>query len=141
MKLLDAIEVASQTESNHTVSIVRPRPCVSCDRCGRKGHISKNCYASTHEKGGSVDMQQNPIIVDTNSPPGIVLQTEQVVEPTINNQSIPVREVSATRPSSFYDAKSMSNGSTTHPLCSRCGRRGHVAANCFAKTNVIGDPI
>jgi predicted GIY-YIG superfamily endonuclease len=90
-----------------------------CLRCGREGHWINNCFA-TFDVGGK------PI-------------------PSANTRTIlPARSPKYT-PSfrSHYDSSAYSydssSGSSDDDCCFRCGRYGHWASECYARTTVEGD--
>lgn len=78
---------------------------IFCDRCWRKGHLSYKCYART-------DIEGNPL-----------QKRESEKRKSTSNQPFSPEEES----SGQMVIKDL--------ICSRCGRKGHLLDQCYAKTD------
>jgi cellular nucleic acid-binding protein len=93
----------------------------ACSRCGRTGHFSPDCYASTHAKGGHLvdDNESSDDSSDSSS------DDDEFVSYNRGSYAKPVPRA-VVSPSG---------------CCYRCGRAGHYASNCYARTDTDGDRL
>ena len=84
----------------------------ACLRCGRKGHFVAACYAGTHVDGRALKRGRTPCPSESES--------ESVSESETGSES------------------ESDDGRHT---CFRCGREGHYAGRCSARTRVNGQAI
>lgn len=87
---------------------------IMCDKCGRYGHISNDCYAKTHADGHQLNdksVKDKPV-------------KDKLDKPIKDKLDKPIKDK--------LDKKI---------ICYRCGRKGHVVTDCYAKTHVDGNQL
>ena len=97
---------------------------ITCFRCQREGHTIDNCYASTDKNGEE--------IIDYES-------EEEVFACSYCN-----KEFDSYKGAQFHEnvhCKNKSTKKTKENKCFRCGRSGHYATDCYAKTNINKEEI
>ena len=90
-----------------------------CYKCGEKGHFVKNCTKKESTDSGWF---------------GKIFETIKNINITLNINNN--EETESTDKSSSDESES-----SNEVVCYRCGREGHYANRCFAKTNVYGYKI
>lgn len=88
----------------------------SCETCGRLGHYATECYAKKTITGDE--------IIDV-----------EVYECEYCGKSFDTEKGALYHERVHCKSKPKSNS------CSRCGRSGHNASNCYAKTTITGDEL
>jgi len=83
-----------------------------CFKCGRNGHIAKDCFANSTVQGDSINESKIHSSFEPNK--------NKVIEKIKNSDK---------------------NDKTSLIICFKCGRNGHSAMTCYAKTTVEGDSI
>jgi len=89
---------------------------VSCERCGRNGHKSDSCYAKTDILGDIINDED---------------------EEDFWNCKYCEKSFDSFKGCSFHEnvhCKSK-NKSKKKPNCTKCGKMGHYASNCYVKKN------
>lgn len=89
----------------------------NCQRCGRTGHTTGDCYATTHKNG------QN-------------LENKKQYKPNSKNtrNSTTIEELD-------LDIDYVVINSNDKNICQKCGRTGHSHDQCYAKTHIEGHYI
>ena len=102
-----------------------------CLRCGRQGHYISDCFAKTDVNGERISEQTySPVRRSRTSD----RRSEFANNGTIYRYSMYSQleyESESESSESFFDEEA----------CHRCGRRGHWAVDCFARTDVHGKTI
>lgn len=91
-----------------------------CFRCMRKGHFANKCYARTYVDGSPIDDDESDY--------------EEVWICEYCNKGF-TTEREAEKHERFCKKKEKETA------CFRCGRTGHYANECYARTNVAGSKI
>ena len=94
-----------------------------CTRCGRSTHFVKDCYAKTDVYGNPIDQSEKYEEV-------WVCQT---CNGEFSTQAQCLNHEKFCKPANQQD--------WNRDNCHRCGRSSHVAKDCFAKTDINGNPI
>lgn len=131
-----------------------------CTRCGRNNHFIKDCYATKDVNGNDIiEEDKNPL----NKPPATftdviinvvkdittltlknMFENNNTVKPNIKNNNLFncayckkefETQKGATYHENFYCKKKNID------KCSRCGRKGHFASDCYAQTDVNGNKL
>lgn len=101
----------------------RRAPPGTCERCGREGHVCQQCYAKTDVEGHELDSGYSES--DEEEPPAA---RRRVVKTTSRER--------ARSPVSSRGARG--SGRAAGNACRRCGREGHFASQCYARTHASG---
>lgn len=110
-------EISLQRELDHANN--------ACLRCGRKGHFASKCFARSDVYGNSLS--------DSDSEDFYL-------------QNGPVKGKSGKRNGPYETRcppcdKGKGGKRNSYETCYRCGRSGHWANQCYARTNVNGTPL
>jgi predicted GIY-YIG superfamily endonuclease len=96
---------------------------LTCERCGRRGHDAKKCYAKTHVSGSKIELSCTGC--------GKLGHTEDTCY--------------SKKPDDQVEAKCEKCGKVGHDsekctakTCERCGRSNHDVEKCYAKKHVEG---
>ena len=121
-----------------------------CDRCGRDGHVNRDCYASRHANGRLLQPQasrsSSAAAASSSSPSRGVRcarceRTGHALEAcyaATRADGSPLRGVSAS--SSSAPAHTLYAGAGVTG-CTRCGRDSHSSHDCYASTHASGAPL
>lgn len=110
-----------------------------CTCCGRKGHFVKDCYANTDIEGNELE--------EVSEPP---TKKYQVAIPAIKKQigkkyeaAVPAIPAIKKQVTKRYEAPIpvVKKQVTKQQECFRCGRTGHYANSCYAKTTRYGSDL
>ncbi|XP_065321372.1 DNA-binding protein HEXBP-like [Gordionus sp. m RMFG-2023] len=113
----------------------------SCELCGRRGHIDKNCYSrdrKMNENGNAKPSEKNDIVChrcgfvghikrncmvkEANFKSGFPQRTSVVLQPVVRSIQNP----------SIKNVDKIENNNTDHDrMCFRCEEMGHIAINCI----------
>jgi len=100
-----------------------------CLRCGRESHFASDCYAKTNVEDGE-GIQDSPAkepVLGKRKDPPLKKEKKEEKGTLYQKQSPPIKRA---------------KGSDTGPdHCYRCGRGGHWAEDCYAKTDIDGRPL
>lgn len=88
---------------------------IRCFRCGREGHVASSCYATTDERGRAFKNEKT------------------------TQQSRPSQMIH--RPIDRESARDERNAGGSRDVCHRCGRPGHWASACYARTDADGNSL
>lgn len=99
------------------INIPKSKPNL-CEICGRSGHDASNCYAKTTVEGDK--------IIDA-----------EVYECEYCGKEFETEKGASYHQRVYCKSKPKPKSNT----CSRCGRSGHSASNCYAKTTVGGEDL
>ncbi|XP_065321159.1 DNA-binding protein HEXBP-like [Gordionus sp. m RMFG-2023] len=117
----------------------------SCELCGRKGHIGKNCYSRDRKTNENVTakpsekndivchrcgfvghIKRNCMVKEANFKSGFPQRTSVVINPVVRN----IQNPSITN----MDKTEIYN--TDHDrMCFRCEKMGHIAIHCIQSVN------
>ena len=84
-----------------------------CYRCGREGHFAYDCYAKTHVKGYLLN---------------VLIWTCEICNKEFDNKHEAEKHEIKCKNKKKYS-------------CNKCGRIGHYASKCYAKTHIKGYDI
>jgi hypothetical protein len=102
-----------------------------CTQCGRKGHFIASCHARTDVLGNELEYESSSDeeVVYYSRPNNPVPVVKKEIKKKVEAQYLkaPVKKTVEKKPERSY-----SNN------CFRCGREGHYATDCYAKTTVKG---
>ena len=92
-----------------------------CTRCGRKGHFVASCHATTHVEGNTI---------------------EDAIEEEVWACETCDREFEDEDACERHERRCSRNSvSSNRNKCYRCGREGHYANTCYARTTVDREPL
>ena len=108
----------------------------ACLRCGRIGHMSKNCYARTDSEGKAI--QKRTKLEQT----GSQIQESGYRKRNQTNDNMQNHCARTTSQRERPAAKLLKTSSRDHHhRCERCGRDNHTAEKCYAKKDANGKSI
>lgn len=136
-----------------------------CLRCGRKGHWSSDCFATTTVSGGPI-IDEGPKLARSGPPVqsygrGAVLTAQHFPVGNHFHEILPIDcsshearfkvqyGMDAARGGTNFQGVLSNSGMQVLQQelrhgqggCLRCGRKNHRSSDCFATTSVSGDPI
>lgn len=84
----------------------------ACTRCGRKGHFVKDCYARSDVSGNEIEEEEEVWVCE---------KCDQEFD-------------------TYHECEQHERrcGSYSSGACYRCGRTGHLVADCFAQSHISG---
>jgi hypothetical protein len=97
-----------------------------CYRCGRDGHYVENCYATTDINGNTINNSDS----DSDSDYDIIWECEYCG-----------KEFESEKSAELHEKKCSQKQNDNSDICYRCGREGHYATDCYAKTDINGNYI
>jgi predicted GIY-YIG superfamily endonuclease len=108
-----------------------------CLRCGRPGHLTADCYARTHAS----DYPSGPSKAKRET---TAMAKKREAEATALAAAVAVAMAAAqeaARREAAAAAASKRKAVAVAALCLRCGRSGHVIAQCYARTQASGSDL
>jgi hypothetical protein len=131
---LDSHSSHARYTSNEIDGFALPMP-MPCGRCGRD-HDEEDCYASTDINGRKL----------TNTTAGSAKKKPSAASsaPVWTVKAAAKKAADAKKPAAkkvAAPAASTAKKSTKNDLCRRCGRDGHWADSCYARSHVSGERL
>ena len=128
----------------------RVRPGARCSRCGRANHAEEDCFASTSVDGEPLfdadsELDSDSEGTDPGYPPGSCRRCGRrghgearcYARTDVHGSEIEdVEDAEEDESGDDYDSGDYDSDGVS--CCQRCGRRGHTASTCYARTNVNG---
>lgn len=105
-----------------------------CSRCARTGHTEKACFAQTHGNGANWCLRCGREGHEVESCYAKSRHSGSTIASTTNHSSSKPHGA----PSSGNVRDTAPSASAGGTVCFRCGRKGHLATTCFAKTHASG---
>ena len=105
-----------------------------CYRCGRSGHYADSCYAKTNNMGMSISVANTFTRSRKDGDSNMLLRTLHIgSQLRTGKRAYSSSKINKWHPQYIEVETKQSNGH-----CYRCGRTGHYANKCYAKTTQQG---
>jgi predicted GIY-YIG superfamily endonuclease len=98
-----------------------------CTRCGRSGHFVRECYAKTDASGNQIEEEEE--------------ESEEEWECDFCDRTFTTEYGCGMHERSCSAAKQQGGRVVGASTCYRCGRQGHYAEICYARTHRDGDEL
>lgn len=110
-----------------------PQYRMTCDRCGRLGHISQKCFAQRHQDGTELSPPLRKVEEETENENDVEVWTEDFERAAVMAMDailIPETPELKERKRQRLDPECLK--------CQRCGRESHLEKDCFAQVHADG---
>jgi len=107
-----------------------------CNKCGRKSHFYKDCYANTDRDGNTIEEHDHLFMNESQINEAINSAIKTAVSSALKEAFSFIMELQD-KPKKKRLIKKLQ----TEDMCNRCKRTGHQAKTCYAKTDSNGKDI